>query len=113
MSMSALLVRCVRLSVLGALVVPATAVLAAPMFVYGVNANGERVAHVSYADLNLATKAGHDRLNTRVRVAAKAVCATGMRGAGPAFDEAQCVHAAQRAIGDATLAAIAANHVAG
>lgn len=80
---------------------------------YSVNETGHKVAYVSYADLNLASKAGRNSLETRMRTAAKQVCH------GTAFDrwaqaqEYKCFNETLDATRSATMAAIAADKVTG
>ncbi|WP_353215960.1 UrcA family protein [Sandarakinorhabdus sp.] len=79
--------------------------------VYGVSATGHRVAHVAYADLNLASESGRALLENRLRMASKQVCR------GTAFDhranaeERRCFKETLHSTRNATVAAIQADKV--
>lgn len=80
---------------------------------YGVNEGGRRVAEVSYADLDLGSKAGRDRLESRLRIAAKQVCRNAANDPWAMAEEYRCYKETLEASRSATMAAIAADKVAG
>lgn len=80
---------------------------------YGVNDTGHRVAYVSYADLDLGSKAGRARLETRLRVASKNVCVNDIASAASPTLQNQCFRQALNAVRNVTMAAIAADKAAG
>ncbi|MEI6484963.1 MAG: UrcA family protein [Sphingomonadales bacterium] len=80
---------------------------------YGVNDAGQRVAAVSYADLNLASKAGRATLETRIHIAARKVCNATGGDRWAQHEEGRCISNALTATRNATMAAIAADKVAG
>lgn len=57
---------------------------------YGINATGHQVAKVSYADLDLNSKAGRDSLESRLRVASRQVCKSGAANPWAAAEEYHC-----------------------
>ncbi len=79
----------------------------------GLNAAGERVATVSHADLDLGSKAGRAALETRIRAAARKVCATGAHDPANATYEYQCIAEAVKAGQNATIAAVQAARTVG
>jgi len=87
---------------------PANAQLA-----YGVDAAGHRVAHVSYADLDLASRSGQARLESRLRVAAKQVCRGSANDPWAVAEEYRCYQETLRASRSATMAAIEADRIGG
>ena len=80
---------------------------------YGVNDNGNRVAYVSYADLDLGSSAGNATLNGRLRIAAKNVCQSNGVAPWASVEDHKCFTQALKATRNATMAAIAADKVAG
>lgn len=76
-------------AVMTAIIVPATAQAEQPLVVEG---QLEYPAiYVSYADLNLAEKAGVDRLNRRVRTAATRLCVQpGLQSVGEEMRDQAC-----------------------
>jgi UrcA family protein len=69
------------------------------------NPAGQRVATVSHADLDLGSNAGRAVLETRVRAAARKVCANAAPNPAAAAYEFQCIAQAVRASRNATIAA--------
>lgn len=69
-------------------------------------AEAPRTAIVSTAGLNLATDAGRDAFQDRVRHAAQAVCAAGSDDVRAKAGETRCVKAAVRAAQPAQMASI-------
>ena len=57
-------------------------------------ANAAGITTVSLLDLNLASDQGRDALNTRIKSAARSVCANGSDDVRARRDEARCVHEA-------------------
>lgn len=80
---------------------------------YSVNESGHKVAYVSYADLDLASKAGRNRLETRLRTAAKQVCHGSAYDRWAQAQEHKCFTETLDATRSATMAAIAADKVTG
>ena len=80
---------------------------------YSVNQSGHRIAHVSYADLDMRSKAGRARLETRLRVASRNVCQTGAAHASTPAVDYRCYQDAINATRTATMAAIAADKAVG
>ncbi|OSZ72197.1 hypothetical protein CAP39_02215 [Sphingomonas sp. IBVSS1] len=80
---------------------------------YSVNADGHRVAHVSYADLDLASKAGRASLEYRLRTAAREVCQGQSGNPWAAAEEYQCFSETLKATRTVTMAAIEAEKVGG
>ena len=80
---------------------------------YSVNATGHRVAHVSYADLDLGSKAGRSRLESRLRTAARDVCHGSANDPWAVAEEYRCFQETLKATRSATMAAIDAQKVAG
>ncbi len=80
---------------------------------YGVSETGHKVAHVSYADLNLESDAGRNSLETRIRVAAKKVCNSSTADYRAHNAQQKCLASALKATRNATMAAIEADKVAG
>lgn len=95
------------------LAVGAATTPAAAQIRYGINEAGQQVAAVSFADLDLDTKAGRNRLDARVRIAARNVCNSGQRGVWGAADDISCFKKAYDATRTATMAAIAVNNIGG
>lgn len=81
--------------------------------VYGVNATGHRVAQVSYADLDLGSKAGQARLENRLRTAAKQVCHGSATDPWAVAEEYKCFTETLKASRSATMAAIEAEKIGG
>lgn len=79
---------------------------------YGVSETGHKVAFVSYADLNLGSKAGRSRLESRLRTAAKQVCHGSAIDPWVAAEERRCFNETLQATRNATMAAIEADKVA-
>lgn len=79
----------------------------------GLNAAGERVATVSHADLDLGSKAGRAVLETRIRAAARKVCANGAPDPANTAREYQCIAQAMKAGQNATIAAVLAARTLG
>ncbi len=80
---------------------------------YSVNETGHRVAHVSYADLDLGSKAGQSRLENRLRTAAKQVCHGSANDPWAAAEEYRCFQETLKATRSATMAAIEAEKIGG
>jgi UrcA family protein len=80
---------------------------------YSVSADGHRVAHVSYADLDLGSKAGRERLENRLRTASKEVCHGTSNERWAAAQEYSCYIETLQATRSATMAAIEAEKVGG
>lgn len=80
---------------------------------YGVNETGHRVAYVSYADLDLDSKAGRSRLENRMRTAAKEVCHGSASDRWVAAEEYRCFQETLKATRSATMAAIEAEKIGG
>ncbi len=80
---------------------------------YSVNASGHRVAHVSYADLDLASKAGQNRLENRLRTASKQVCHGSANDPWAVAEEYRCYQETLKATRSATIAAIEAEKIGG
>jgi UrcA family protein len=78
-----------------------------------VNGDGQRVAIVSHADLDLGSKAGRDTLDARIRTAARKVCTTNDAGPWRTTKEFQCVMQAVKSGRHATMAAAAAPRTGG
>ena len=76
---------------------------------YGVNDSGYRVAYVAYADLDLGSKAGRARLETRIRIASKTVCVNDVGNPRTPAVDAKCFQHALNATRTTTMAAIAAD----
>lgn len=81
--------------------------------VYSVNETGHRVAQVSYADLDLGTKADRSRLENRLRTAARAVCHGSANDPWAVAEEYKCFTETLKATRSATMAAIDAEKVGG
>lgn len=96
----------------GAATAPAQAATVSPI-TYGVNVDGQRIAHVAFADINLGSKAGEAKLETRLRIAARAVCSNGEQNPIAASQANRCYHDALRVTRNATMAAIASGKQAG
>jgi UrcA family protein len=77
-----------------------------------VNGNGERVAFVSYADLNLRNSAGVGKLHERIRRAIRNVCGYGDSGLQHATAAAKCRRAATAQSGKQVAALTAKVEVA-
>jgi UrcA family protein len=71
----------------------------------GMNQNGERVATVSHADLDLGSKAGRARLETRIREAARKVCTSNDANPWKQAQESQCIQEAVKNSRHAVMAA--------
>lgn len=95
------------LCIAGATVTPANAQIA-----YSVSETGHKVALVSYADLNLDSKAGRARLESRLRSAAKTVCRGAAVDPWVAAAERRCFNENLAATRNATMAAIASEKTA-
>ena len=80
---------------------------------YGKNEAGHKVAYVAYADLDLGSKAGRGRLENRLRTAAKQVCHGSDASRMAIAEEYACYQETLKATRNATMAAIAAEKVAG
>jgi UrcA family protein len=80
---------------------------------YGVNADGQRIAHVAFADINLGSKAGQTQLETRLRIAARAVCSSSEQDPYAAAQADRCYNEALRVTRNATMAAIASGKQVG
>lgn len=80
---------------------------------YSVNETGHRVAHVSYADLDLASKAGRNRLENRLRTASKQVCHGSANDPWAVAEEYKCYTETLKATRSATMAAIDAEKIGG
>lgn len=80
---------------------------------YGVNGSGHRVAYVSYKDLDLNSQAGRTSLDSRLRIAAKHVCQGNGAQRWEAAEEYKCFHETLKATRTVTMAAIAADKIAG
>lgn len=80
---------------------------------YSVNESGHRVAYVSYADLNLESKAGRASLEGRLRIASKHVCQGNGVQRWEAAEEHKCFTETLGATRTATMAAIEADKVTG
>lgn len=96
----------------GAATAPAQAATASPI-TYGVNADGQRIAHVAFADINLGSKAGQTQLETRLRIAARAVCSNSAQDPHAASQANRCYNEALRVTRNTTMAAIASGKLAG
>jgi UrcA family protein len=92
---------------------PAQAQQAKQPISYTLNDKGERVAMISYRDINLASPEGRRRLENRVRTAARAVCH--YNGQDPFATAAanRCYHNTMEATRAATMAAIASEKAVG
>ncbi len=66
-------------------------------------ADAARMTTVSHIDLNLANDQGRDALDTRIKSAARSVCATGSGDVRARRDEARCV---REAISQARMSAV-------
>ena len=75
---------------------------------YSVNADGDRIALVRYADINLQTREGQARLETRLRIAARNVCSNGQQDPFATAAADRCFHETLRETRNVTMAAIAA-----
>lgn len=93
---------------IGGATAPATA-----STVHGVNEQGQRTMAVSYADLDLGSPSGRARLDTRIRDAARKVCANGAANPIETAYEYQCIAQAVKAGQDATIAAVKAARTTG
>lgn len=80
---------------------------------YGVNETGHKVAYVSYADLDLNSKAGRSRLESRLRTASRAVCHGSSSDRSAPGDEYRCYQETLTASRSATMAAIEAEKIGG
>lgn len=96
----------------GLCIVGATATPANAQIAYSVSETGHKVAHVSYADLDLGSKAGRGRLENRLRTAAKTVCHGSAVDPWAQAEEYKCFQETLKATRNATMAAIAAEKVA-
>ncbi|WP_017666728.1 UrcA family protein [Sandarakinorhabdus sp. AAP62] len=96
----------------GLCVVGATATPANAQVAYSVNEAGQRVAYVSYADLNLGSTDGRARLESRLRHAAKRVCQGSGENPLAVAQEYRCYSEALKATRNATMAAIEAEKLA-
>lgn len=92
---------------------PAQAAQPLPPITYSVNAEGERVAHVRFADINLGSKEGQAALQTRLRIAARTVCNNGQQDPFATAAANRCYHETLRETRNATMAAIASGKQAG
>jgi UrcA family protein len=72
---------------------------------YAVNGNGERVATIPYADLDLGSPSGQKALNGRIREAARTVCAKTGNDAAAKLDEFRCIQQAVKSGNQAVMAA--------
>jgi UrcA family protein len=79
----------------------------------GANADGQRTMTVVYADLDLGSPAGRNALNSRIRDAARKVCANTAATPAETAYEYQCVAQAMKAGQDATIAAVKAARTTG
>ena len=70
-----------------------------------INEDGKRTAQVSYADLDLGTKAGRATLEARIRIAARKVCSDNSPDPWATARQHQCVMQAMEQTRHATLAA--------
>jgi UrcA family protein len=70
-----------------------------------INEDGKRVVQISYADLDLGTKAGRATLNSRIRIAARKVCSDTSSDPWASARQHQCVMQAMEQTRHATLAA--------
>ncbi|WP_164158003.1 UrcA family protein [Sandarakinorhabdus rubra] len=69
------------------------------------NEHGERVALVPHADLDLGSKEGREKLEARIRIAARKVCENSGVEPWSAFQEGRCVQEAVRNGRHAAMAA--------
>ena len=97
---------------IGGATAPAQAKTALPI-IYGVNADGQRTAQVGYADINLGSKQGRAQLETRLRLAARAVCSNGQQDPFATAEANRCYHETLQATRGATMAAIASGKQVG
>ena len=72
---------------------------------FALNGAGERIAMINHADLDLGSPAGQKALNSRVREAARTVCASGGQDALSKIEEYRCI---QQAVKSSNLAVAAA-----
>ncbi len=72
----------------------------------GQSFDAPRSAKVAIGDLNLGNADDHKRLDTRLRAAARSVCATGGDTVAARTQESQCIRATLKAAEPARMAAI-------
>jgi UrcA family protein len=80
---------------------------------YSVNADGERIALVRYADINLNSREGQARLDTRLRIAARTVCSNGQQDPFATAAASRCFNATLRETRNSTMTAIASGKQVG